>query len=73
VNVCASEMGRLPARPPVQLRQSAANLLQLPVLFAVVLLAIVIRQLFVHPPSTTDRRVAASLHRCPGQGLRYQR
>lgn len=38
-------------REPVELRQSTANLLQLPVLFAVCLLAVAIRQLFVHPPS----------------------
>jgi hypothetical protein len=44
-----------------ELRQSAANLLQLPVLFAVVLLAIVIRQLFVHPPSTIILGVCAGL------------
>lgn len=40
------------SREPVELRQSAANLLQLPVLFAAAVLAMVIRQLFVHPPST---------------------
>ena len=49
------------ARGPVELRQPAANLLQLPVLVAVVLLAIVIRQLFVHPPSTIILGVCAGL------------
>jgi hypothetical protein len=49
------------SRGQAELRQSAANLLQLPVLFAVVLLAIVIRQLFVHPPSTIILGVCAGL------------
>jgi hypothetical protein len=49
------------ARGPVELRQPAANLLQLPGLFAVALLAIVIRQLFVHPPSTIILGVCAGL------------
>ena len=44
-----------------ELRQSAANLLQLPVLFAVVVLAMVIRQLFVHPPSAIILGVCAGL------------
>jgi len=39
------------ARGQVELRQSAANLLGLPILIAVCLLAVIIRQLFVHPPS----------------------
>jgi hypothetical protein len=49
------------SRGQAELRQSAANLLQLPVLFAVVLLAIVIRQLFVHPPSAIILGVCAGL------------
>lgn len=49
--------------PPGQaeLRQSAANQLQLPILFAVVLLAIVIRQLFAHPASMIVLGVCAGL------------
>jgi hypothetical protein len=39
-------------RGQIELRQSAANLLSLPILIAVVLLAAIIRVLFVHPPST---------------------
>jgi hypothetical protein len=39
------------ARRQIELRQSAANLLGLPILIAVCLLAVIIRQLFVHPPS----------------------
>ena len=39
------------ARRQVELRQSAANLLGLPILIAVCLVAVIIRQLFVHPPS----------------------
>jgi hypothetical protein len=39
------------ARGQIELRQSAANLLSLPILIAVALLAAIIRQLFVHPPS----------------------
>ena len=39
------------ARTQIELRQSAANLLSLPILIAVCLLAVIIRQLFVHPPS----------------------
>ncbi|HUA41736.1 MAG TPA: hypothetical protein VMA32_09225 [Streptosporangiaceae bacterium] len=35
----------------VELRQSTANMLQLPILFAVALVAVIIRQLFAHPPS----------------------
>jgi hypothetical protein len=49
------------SRGPVELRQSAANLLQLPVFFAVLLLAMAIRQLFVHPPSTIILGVCAGL------------
>ena len=49
------------SRGRVELRQPAANLLQLPILLAVVLLAIVIRQLFVHPPSTIIFGVCAGL------------
>jgi hypothetical protein len=40
------------SRGQVELRQSAANALQLPLLVAVCLVAVFIRQLFVHPPST---------------------
>ena len=39
------------ARKQIELRQSAANLLSLPILIAVCLVAVIIRQLFVHPPS----------------------
>jgi hypothetical protein len=49
------------SRGRAELRQSAANLLQFPGLLAVVLLAIVIRQLFVHPPSTIILGVCAGL------------
>jgi hypothetical protein len=49
------------SRGQVELRQPAANVLQLPGLIAVVLLAIVIRQLFVHPPSTIVLGVCAGL------------
>lgn len=49
------------SRGPTELRQSTANMLQLPVLFAVVLVAIVIRQLFAHPPSTIVLGVCAGL------------
>jgi hypothetical protein len=49
------------SRGRAELRQSAANLLQFPGLVAVVLLAIVIRQLFVHPPSTIILGVCAGL------------
>jgi hypothetical protein len=49
------------SRGRTELRQSAANLLQLPGLFAVALLAMVIRQLFVHPPSTIILGVCAGL------------
>lgn len=49
------------SRGRIELRQSAANLLQLPILFAVLLLAMVIRQLFVHPPSTIILGVCAGL------------
>ncbi len=45
----------------VELRQSTANVLQGPILVAVVLLAVIIRQLFVHPPSTIILGVCAAL------------
>jgi hypothetical protein len=45
----------------VELRQSTTNVLQLPILFAVVLLAVIIRQLFVHPPSAIVLGVSAAL------------
>ena len=49
------------SRGRVELRQSTANVLQGPVLIAVVLLAIVIRLLFVHQPSTIILGVCAGL------------
>jgi hypothetical protein len=49
------------SRGRAELRQPAANLLQGPVLLAVVLLAVVIRELFVHPPSTIILGVCAGL------------
>ncbi len=39
------------ARGQIELRQSAPNLLSLPILIAVAVLAAIIRQLFVHPPN----------------------
>ena len=47
------------AQGQIELRQSAANLLGLPILIAVCLLAIVVRQLFVHPPSAIVLGVCA--------------
>ena len=47
------------SRGRVELRQPIANMLQLPALIAVVLLAVVIRQLFAHPPSTVILGVCA--------------
>jgi hypothetical protein len=44
-----------------ELRQSAANLLGLPILIAVCVVGIVIRQLFVHPPSTIVLGVSAGV------------
>jgi hypothetical protein len=49
------------SRELVELRQSAANLLQFPVLIAVVVLAMAIRQLFAHPPSTIILGACAGL------------
>lgn len=49
------------SREPVELRQSAANLLQFPVLIAVVVLAMAIRQLFAHLPSTIILGACAGL------------
>lgn len=49
------------SRGRVELRQSTANVLQLPIFIAVVLLAIFIRQLFAHPPSTIILGVCAGL------------
>jgi len=46
-------------RGQTELRQSAANLLSLPILIAVALLAVIVRQLFVHPPSATVLGVCA--------------
>jgi hypothetical protein len=43
----------------VELRQSAGNLLGLPILIAVCLIAVIIRQLFVHPPSAIVLGVCA--------------
>ena len=48
------------ARPQIELRQSAANLLGLPILIAVCLLAVIVRQLFVHPPSAIILGVCAA-------------
>jgi hypothetical protein len=58
VNTYAGETNS-PGR--TELRQSAANMLQLPVLFAVVLVAVVIRQLFAHPPSAIVLGICAGL------------
>ena len=44
----------------VELRQSSPNLLALPILIAVALLAVIIRQLFVHPPSAIVLGVCAA-------------
>ena len=49
------------SRGRAELRQSAANLLQLPILIAVAVIAMVIRQLFVHPPSIIVLGVCAEL------------
>jgi len=49
------------SRGRVELRQSTANVLQLPILIAVALLAVIIRQLFVRPPSTIILSVSAAL------------
>jgi hypothetical protein len=49
------------SREPAELRQPAANLLQFPVLIAVVVLAMAIRQLFAHPPSTMILGACAGL------------
>jgi hypothetical protein len=43
----------------IELRQSAANLLGLPILIAVCLVAVVVRELFVHPPSAIVLGVCA--------------
>ena len=48
------------ARGQIELRQSAANLLGLPILIAVCLLAVIVRQLFVHPPSAIILGVCAA-------------
>ena len=48
------------ARGQIELRQSAANLLGLPILIAVCLLAVIVRQLFVHPPSAIVLGVCAA-------------
>lgn len=47
-------------RGQIELRQSAANLLGLAILIAVCLLAVVVRQLFVHPPSAIVLGVCAA-------------
>jgi hypothetical protein len=47
-------------RGQIELRQSAANLLGLPILIAVCLLAVIVRQLFVHPPSAIVLGVCAA-------------
>jgi hypothetical protein len=43
----------------IELRQSAANLLGLPILIAVCLVAVIVRELFVHPPSAIVLGVCA--------------
>ena len=48
------------ARRQIELRQSAANLLALPILIAVCVLAVIVRQLFVHPPSAIILGVCAA-------------
>jgi hypothetical protein len=48
------------ARGQIELRQSPANLLGLPILIAVCLLAVIVRQLFVHPPSAIVLGVCAA-------------
>jgi hypothetical protein len=48
------------ARGQIELRQSAANLLGLPILIAVCLLAVIVRQLFVRPPSAIVLGVCAA-------------
>jgi hypothetical protein len=48
------------ARGQVELRQSAANLLGLPILIAVCLIAVIVRELFVHPPSAIILGVCAA-------------
>ena len=48
------------AREKIELRQSATNLISFPILLAVVLLAAIIRKLFVHPPSTIILAVCAA-------------
>ncbi len=47
------------ARRQIELRQSAANLLGLPILIAVCLVAVIIRELFGHPPSAIVLGVCA--------------
>jgi hypothetical protein len=48
------------ARGQTELRQSAANLLGLPILIAVCLLAVIIRELFGNPPSAIVLGVCAA-------------
>jgi hypothetical protein len=48
------------AREKIELRQSATNLISFPILLGVVLLAAIIRELFVHPPSTIILAVCAA-------------
>jgi hypothetical protein len=43
----------------IELRQSAANLLGLPILIAVCLVAVIVRELFVHPPGAIVLGVCA--------------
>lgn len=45
----------------IELEQSAANLLSLPILIAVCLLAVIIRELFGHPPSAIVLAVCAGV------------
>jgi hypothetical protein len=44
----------------IELRQSAANLLGLPILIAVCLVAVIIRELFAHPPGAIVLGVCAA-------------
>jgi hypothetical protein len=46
-------------RKQIELRQSAGNLLGLPILIGVCLLAVIIRELFGHPPSAIALEVCA--------------
>ena len=49
------------AAKQIELRQSAANLLGLPILIAVCVLALIIRELFTHPPSAIVLGICAGV------------